>query len=137
MCAEASCALQNKPNSRSSLTEPIVPHVLHPILPTYQYIIHSTYVRPVYTYISPKPCFFEASLRSSDFWRLRIGIGRPAERSDVADFVLEEIPEDERAALERIGRALPVLLDGASADRGQLINQASASSFMNTLSRPR
>jgi hypothetical protein len=32
---------------------------------------------------------------------------------------------------------LPVLLDGASADRGQLINQASASSFMNTLSRPR
>ena len=88
-------------------------------------------------YISPKPCFFEASLRSSDFWRLRIGIGRPAERSDVADFVLEEIPEDERAALERIGRALPVLLDGASADRGQLINQASASSFMNTLSRPR
>ena len=55
----------------------------------------------------------------------------------MADFVLEEIPEDERAALERIGRALPVLLDGASADRGQLINQASASSFMNTLSRPR
>lgn len=37
----------------------------------------------------------EQSLRTKDFWRLRIGIGRPESRSDVADFVLEPIPSNE------------------------------------------
>ena len=40
----------------------------------------------------------EQSLRTKDFWRLRIGIGRPASRDDVPDFVLEPFSPREYAA---------------------------------------
>jgi len=48
-------------------------------------------------------------LGSHDYWRLRIGVGRPAGR-DGADYVLEKPPAEEREAIEgSIARALEVL----------------------------
>ena len=37
-----------------------------------------------------------------DFWRLRFGIDRPAERSDVGDYVLRPFIPEEEAALEAL-----------------------------------
>ena len=54
-------------------------------------------------------------LGSHDYWRLRIGVGRPAGK-DGADYVLEKPPAEEREAIDgAIARALEVLpqmLDG-------------------------
>ncbi len=56
-------------------------------------------------------------LGSPDFWRLRIGIGHPGVRSEVADFVLRKPPLDERIAIDKCiadsVATLPLLLDGA------------------------
>lgn len=38
-----------------------------------------------------------AELGSPDFWRLRLGIGRPTDRGGVTDFVLEAFTAEERA----------------------------------------
>jgi len=47
---------------------------------------------------------------SPEFWRLRIGIGHPGERSAVADYVLgKPAPEDREAIDASIGKALDVL----------------------------
>lgn len=58
-----------------------------------------------------------AQLGSQDFWRLRLGIGHPGARGEVAAYVLRKPPLDERLAIEQcIGNslaALPLLLDGA------------------------
>lgn len=40
------------------------------------------------------------SLKTSDFWRLRLGIGRPTGRQPLADWVLRPLPEAEWAAWE-------------------------------------
>lgn len=41
-----------------------------------------------------------AELGSQDFWRLRIGIGRPLpEEGDFDDYVIKEMPEDQRKIL--------------------------------------
>jgi PTH1 family peptidyl-tRNA hydrolase len=47
----------------------------------------------------------KAELGSADFWRLRIGIGRPA-HSDVALWVLSDFTPDERITLSRVFSAL-------------------------------
>jgi peptidyl-tRNA hydrolase, PTH1 family len=57
-----------------------------------------------------------AQLGSSDYWRLRIGIGHPGVKSEVANWVLKKPAPDQRDALEqsiqRAVRALPDLLAG-------------------------
>src|SRR5688572_17039424 len=51
-----------------------------------------------------------ARLGSHDYWRLRLGIGRPAERGATIDYVLHKPAQDERAAIdEAIARSLEVL----------------------------
>ncbi len=51
-----------------------------------------------------------AKLSSLDFWRLRLGIGHPGDKSQVADYVLKKPSPDDRAAIERsIDKALDVL----------------------------
>lgn len=42
----------------------------------------------------------QAQLGSPDFWRLRIGIGHPGVRAEVADYVLRKPPASEREAIE-------------------------------------
>ncbi|MDX1373981.1 MAG: aminoacyl-tRNA hydrolase [Burkholderiales bacterium] len=55
-------------------------------------------------------------LGSHDYWRLRIGVGRPGPGRDGADYVLEKPPAEEREAIEgAIARALelvPQMLEG-------------------------
>ncbi|MDT7837305.1 aminoacyl-tRNA hydrolase [Aquabacterium sp. OR-4] len=59
----------------------------------------------------------QAQLGTPDFWRLRLGIGHPGHRSEVAAYVLRKPPLDERIAIDqtvtRTLEALPWLLDGA------------------------
>lgn len=51
-----------------------------------------------------------ATLGSRDFWRLRIGIGHPGQKDEVADFVLHRPSRSEQEAIdEALGRALDVL----------------------------
>ena len=57
-----------------------------------------------------------AQLGSPDFWRLRIGIGHPGDKSEVANWVLKKPAPDQRDAIEasltRCLLALPDLLAG-------------------------
>ncbi len=49
----------------------------------------------------------QAHLGTPDFWRLRIGIGHPGDRNQVANFVLHRPSRDEQTLIdESIGRAL-------------------------------
>jgi PTH1 family peptidyl-tRNA hydrolase len=49
-------------------------------------------------------------LGSHDYWRLRLGVGRPADKDSGADYVLEKPPAEEREAIEgAIARSLEVL----------------------------
>mmetsp|Transcript_48750 Transcript_48750/g.157920 ORF Transcript_48750/g.157920 Transcript_48750/m.157920 type:complete len:293 (+) Transcript_48750:3-881(+) len=80
-----------------------------------------------------------AALGGDGFWRLRLGIGRPPRREDVADFVLERLSAAERSELrlERIARAAPLLSGSPGGGHLQgLLTAATASSFMNALTRP-
>jgi len=46
----------------------------------------------------------------ADFWRLRLGIGHPGDRSQVIDYVLQRAaPADEQAIIEGIGASLEAL----------------------------
>lgn len=50
-----------------------------------------------------------AHLGTKDFWRLRLGIGHPGERSEVANFVLNDPRREERSLIdEAMQRALDV-----------------------------
>jgi peptidyl-tRNA hydrolase, PTH1 family len=55
-------------------------------------------------------------LGSHDYWRLRIGVGRPADAASGADYVLQKPPAEEREAIEgAIARAMelvPLMLEG-------------------------
>ena len=55
-------------------------------------------------------------LGSRDFWRLRIGIDHPGDRSQVVNYVLSRASRDEEVnildALDDVDRSLPDLLDG-------------------------
>jgi len=59
----------------------------------------------------------QAQLGSADFWRLRIGIGHPGERAEVANWVLRKPTADQREAIEHCITqsisALPLLIEGA------------------------
>jgi PTH1 family peptidyl-tRNA hydrolase len=61
----------------------------------------------------------QAQLGSADFWRLRIGIGHPGDRAEVANWVLRKPAPDQRDAmldcLDRSLQALPQLLEGPTA----------------------
>lgn len=47
-----------------------------------------------------------AALRTGDFYRVRVGVGRPPGRQDPADFLLSDIPASAREAIAvEIGRA--------------------------------
>jgi len=51
-----------------------------------------------------------ARLGAHDFWRLRLGIGHPGERSAVVDYVLQRPAPQDRAAIDdAIDRALAIL----------------------------
>ena len=58
----------------------------------------------------------QAQLGTADFWRLRIGIGHPGDRSEVANWVLRKPASDDREAIMKCItqsiNALPLLLDG-------------------------
>lgn len=43
----------------------------------------------------------QAQLGSANFWRLRLGIGHPGHKAEVANYVLRKPPADERDAIER------------------------------------
>jgi peptidyl-tRNA hydrolase, PTH1 family len=46
----------------------------------------------------------------ADFWRLRLGIGHPGDKSEVIDYVLRRAPkEEEEQLLEAVGEALAAL----------------------------
>jgi PTH1 family peptidyl-tRNA hydrolase len=57
-----------------------------------------------------------AQLGSPDFWRLRIGIGHPGVRHEVANWVLRKPPLDDRIAIDKCVAdslaTLPLLLAG-------------------------
>ena len=59
----------------------------------------------------------QAQLGSAEFWRLRLGIGHPGVKADVAAYVLRKPPADERDAIQQnideSLRSLDLLLDGA------------------------
>jgi len=49
-------------------------------------------------------------LATHDYWRLRLGVGKPPAGSEGADYVLQKPPAEERAAIDdAIGRALALL----------------------------
>ena len=58
-----------------------------------------------------------AHLGGPDFWRLRIGIGHPGQRDEVANWVLQKPRLEDRMAIAKniddSVAALPMLLDGA------------------------
>jgi peptidyl-tRNA hydrolase, PTH1 family len=57
-----------------------------------------------------------AQLGSPDYWRLRIGIGHPGNRNEVANWVLKKPSADDRIAIlqamDRGLKALPQLIEG-------------------------
>ena len=78
----------------------------------------------------------EAALSSKDFWRIRIGIGRPASSAHVADYVLEKFRESEadtlNPVLTRIRDSLSLLLgpDGNITQRDDIYMRG-VSTFLN------
>ncbi|MBY4596162.1 aminoacyl-tRNA hydrolase [Ottowia caeni] len=67
-----------------------------------------------------------AQLGSSDYWRLRIGIGHPGDKSQVVGWVLRKPPADELMAIEesiaRSAKAFSLLADGETAQATVLIH---------------
>ena len=58
-----------------------------------------------------------ARLGSLDFWRLRLGIGHPGDKGQVADYVLKKASPEDREAIDRsIERALEILPLALSGD---------------------
>ena len=67
-----------------------------------------------------------AHLGTQDFWRLRVGIGHPGDRNEVANFVLKPPRKEEQgdidAALDRALLAWPVLATGEFEKAANKIN---------------
>jgi PTH1 family peptidyl-tRNA hydrolase len=69
-----------------------------------------------------------AQLGTDQYWRLRIGIGHPGVKSEVANWVLKKPAPDQRIAIEdcitRTSLALPHLLAGDMVKATQMIHTA-------------
>lgn len=69
-----------------------------------------------------------AQLGTDQYWRLRIGIGHPGVKSEVANWVLKKPTPDQRTAIEdcitRTSLALPHLLAGDIVKATQMIHTA-------------
>jgi PTH1 family peptidyl-tRNA hydrolase len=69
-----------------------------------------------------------AQLGSADYWRLRLGVGHPGDRSEVINWVLKKPSQDDRIAIEqcmdRCLKALPSLLAGEMDKATMLIHTA-------------
>jgi peptidyl-tRNA hydrolase, PTH1 family len=69
-----------------------------------------------------------AQLGTDQYWRLRIGIGHPGLKSEVANWVLKKPAPDQRSAIEdcitRTSLALPHLLAGDITKATQMIHTA-------------
>ena len=69
-----------------------------------------------------------AQLGSDQYWRLRIGIGHPGVKSEVANWVLRKPAPDHRSAIEacieRTTRAVPHLLRGDVTRATQMVHTA-------------
>lgn len=69
-----------------------------------------------------------AQLGTSDYWRLRLGIGHPGVKAEVANWVLKKPSADQRdaidATIDRAIRALPALLGGEMEKATLLIHTA-------------
>ena len=63
-------------------------------------------------------------LASHDYWRLRVGVGKPPPGSEGADYVLQKPPAEERAAIDAsIDKALGVLPQCLSGDMQGAMNK--------------
>jgi len=63
-------------------------------------------------------------LASHDYWRLRIGVGKPPPGSEGADYVLQKPPAEERAAIDAsIEKALGILPQCLSGDMQGAMNK--------------
>ena len=69
-----------------------------------------------------------AQLGTDQYWRLRIGIGHPGIKSEVANWVLKKPAPDQRSAIEdcvtRTSLALPHLLSGDMVKATQMVHTA-------------
>jgi PTH1 family peptidyl-tRNA hydrolase len=69
-----------------------------------------------------------AQLGTDQYWRLRIGIGHPGVKSEVANWVLRKPAPDQRSAIEacieRTTRALPHLIRGDMTRATQMVHTA-------------
>ncbi len=69
-----------------------------------------------------------AQLGTSDYWRLRLGIGHPGARGEVTGWVLRRPPLDEQIAIEqavdRAAKAFAQLVSGDMATATQMIHTA-------------
>ena len=67
-----------------------------------------------------------AQLGTGDYWRLRIGIGHPGVKSEVADWVLRKPAPEQRdaihACIDRTLKAAPALLAGDMTKATQLVH---------------
>lgn len=66
-------------------------------------------------------------LGSKDYWRFRLGIGRPVHKGQVIDFVLQPFTEDECAGFDhwfkRVGEALDLMLKNEQSKAMTLYNR--------------
>ncbi|MBM3602582.1 MAG: aminoacyl-tRNA hydrolase [Alphaproteobacteria bacterium] len=69
------------------------------------------------------------------FWRLRLGIGRPADKAQVHDYVLSPFINAEKAELpaifDRAGRAIPWLLQGQADYARNILAHSNSQSLPN------
>lgn len=69
----------------------------------------------------------QAQLGSGNFWRLRLGIGHPGHKGEVAAFVLRKPPIDERIAVEQcIAKSLDAVELMLKGDMAKALNQIHA-----------